>query len=86
MQSEFSVGGCLSGCMCEGVLYDFKVTASIQQPFVEDFEATVAGALTSLIPAPLNVTLSLRNDYNRTCMDISWERPPSASDAFEYVA
>jgi hypothetical protein len=77
-----SVGVCLSGCMCEGYVYDFKVTASFQQPFVEDFEMITSGSLlTSSIPKPLNMTMSLRNDYNRTCMDISWQRPPSLGES-----
>ena len=81
-----SVGGCLSGCMCEGSVYDFKVTASFQQPFVEDFEMITSGLLTSkLIPKPLNVAMSLRDDSNRTCMDISWQRPPSESRTLKYV-
>jgi hypothetical protein len=48
-QNVFSAGDCLSGCMCEGYVYDFKVTASFQQPFVEDFEMIASGSLTSLI-------------------------------------
>jgi hypothetical protein len=82
-QNLFSVGGCLSGCMCEGYVYDFKVTASFQQPFVENFEMITFGLLASSIPEPIHVTMSLRDDYNRTCMDISWQRSPSESRALK---
>jgi hypothetical protein len=69
---------CSSGCMCEGVDYEFKVVASFPFEVTDTHVGSTVGVFAALVDPPYSVDLTV--DDNTTCLTVGWLPAMSASN------